>query len=139
MLEFHKQAEEMIRNQGERVTPGRVRVLAALLAEKRAVTHHEIEERVRDDHKLDRVTLYRVLDWLTEKCLAHRVVSKDRVWRFRASADAQTHQHAHFECTRCTGVFCLGDLKAEYDYLLPTGYRSQEIELTVKGICAECP
>ena len=44
MLELHKQAEEMIRARGERATSARVHVLATLLAEQRAVAHHEIEE-----------------------------------------------------------------------------------------------
>ncbi|MDQ3187144.1 MAG: transcriptional repressor [Pseudomonadota bacterium] len=137
-INFQEQAEEMIRRTGDRATSARVRILAILLAEQRAVTHHEIEERLSDDRRLDRVTLYRVLEWLNEKYFVHRVVSDDRVWRFRANADAHAHQHAHFECTRCTTVICLDDLKAKYDGPLPAGYRSQEIELTVKGLCAEC-
>jgi Fur family ferric uptake transcriptional regulator len=138
VIDLQKQAEEMIRRRGERATPGRVRILAVLLSEQRAVTHHEIEERLRDEHRLDRVTLYRVLEWLNEKSFVHRVVSEDRTWRFRANTHENPQQHAHFECLRCTTVVCLGDFKASYDRPLPTGYRSREIELTVKGLCAEC-
>lgn len=135
---LQKQAEETIRNRGERVTSGRVQILAMLLAEQRAVSHHEIEERLQGKHRLDRVTLYRVLEWLNENGYIHRVVGDDRVWRFRANTDINPHRHAHFECTRCTRVICLDDMKAEYDRPLPAGYRSQQIELTVKGLCAEC-
>ena len=138
MLELYKQAEEMIRSRGERATSGRVHILAALLAERRAITHHEIEERVGRTQRLDRVTLYRVLEWLNEKCFAHRMVSADRIWRFRANLDMHPRPHAHFECTRCTTVICLDDMKAEYDRPLPAGYRSQEVDLRVKGLCAEC-
>lgn len=137
-IDFQEQAEEMIRRTGDRATSGRVRILAVLLAEQRAVTHHEIEERLSGGRRLDRVTLYRVLEWLNEKCFVHRVVSDDRVWRFRVNIDSHPHQHAHFKCTRCTTVICLDDLKARYDGPLPAGYRSQEVELTVKGLCAEC-
>ncbi len=35
----------MIRHTGDRITSGRVRVLGILLAEKQAISHHEIEER----------------------------------------------------------------------------------------------
>lgn len=138
MLNLQKQAEEMIRRTGERVTSGRIRILATLLAEQQAITHHEIEERLRDEHRLDRVTLYRVLEWLNEKCFVHKVVSDDRVWRFRVNVDAHPHQHAHFECTRCARITCLDEMKAEYDRPLPAGYQSQEIEFRVKGLCAEC-
>lgn len=137
-ISLQKQAEETIRNRGERVTSGRVQILAMLLAEQRAVSHHEIEERLQGKHRLDRVTLYRVLEWLNENGYVHRVVGDDRVWRFRVNTDINSHQHAHFVCTRCTRVICLDDMKAEYDRPLPAGYRSQQIELTVKGLCAEC-
>ena len=137
MLELHKQAEEMIRSRGERATPGRVHILAALLSEQRAVTHHEIEERLERYQRLDRVTLYRVLEWLNEKCFVHKV-SADRIWRFRANLDTHPHPHAHFECTRCTTIICLEDMKPEYDRPLPAGYRSEEVDLRVKGLCAEC-
>ena len=137
-INFQEQAEAMIRRTGDRATSGRVRILALLLAEHRAVTHHEIEDRLSGEHRLDRVTLYRVLEWLNEKCFVHRLVSDDRVWRFRANVETHPHHHAHFECTRCTKVICLDDLKAKYDGPLPAGYTSHEIELTVKGLCAEC-
>jgi Fur family ferric uptake transcriptional regulator len=137
-VNFQEQAEAMIRRTGDRAPSGKVRILAILLAEHRAVTHHEIEERLSGEHRPDRITRYRVLEWLNEKYFVHRVVSDDRVWRFRANVDAHPHHHAHFECTRCTRVICLDDVKAKYDGPLPAGYRSQEIELTVKGLYAEC-
>jgi Fur family ferric uptake transcriptional regulator len=139
-ISLQKQAEETIRNRGARVTSARVQILAMLLAERRAVSHHEIEERLQlqGKRRLDRVTLYRVLEWLNENGYIHRIVGDDRVWRFRVNADLNPHQHAHFECTSCTRVICLDDIKAEYHRRLPAGYRSQQIELTVKGLCAEC-
>ncbi|SCX53818.1 Fur family transcriptional regulator [Nitrosospira sp. Nsp1] len=138
MFSLQKQAEEMIRRRGERVTPGRVRVFAILLAEQRAVTHQEIEKSLPDKPRLNRVTLYRILEWLDEKCFVHKVVGDDRIWHFRANSQVAHHQHAHFECMRCTRVVCLDDIKAEYDSPLPAGYQSREIELRVKGLCAEC-
>lgn len=133
-----KRAEEMIRGHGERVTAGRVRILAMLLAEQRAIAHHEIEERLGNTHKLNRVTLYRVLDWLNERNFVHRVVSGDRIWRFRANRHSHSQRHAHFECTRCTRTVCLDDITAGYDRTLPPGYRFHGMELTVKGLCDEC-
>ena len=137
-IDFQERAEDLIRETGERATSGRIRVLAMLLAEQRPVSHQEIEERLSGKSKLNRVTLYRILDWLNEKCLVHRVVSDDRIWRFRANNDLRTHRHAHFKCTRCTRVMCLDEMKAEYNRPLPAGYMPLEIELTVKGLCAEC-
>lgn len=135
---FYGQAEEMIRNTGDRITSGRIRVLSILLAEKHAISHHEIEERIDDDFTLNRVTLYRILKWLNRKGLVHKVISGDRKWRFRTNINTGLHKHAHFKCLRCTTVICLNYVKAQYGWPLPPGYQSQEVELTVKGFCAKC-
>lgn len=137
-IDFQEQAEDLILQAGERTTSGRIRILAMLLAEPRPVSHQELDERLHGKNRLNRVTLYRVLEWLNEKCLVHKVVSDDRIWRFRANNNLRPDQHAHFKCTRCTRVMCLDDIKAEYGRPLPAGYRPMEIEVTVKGLCSEC-
>ena len=72
------------------------------------------------------------------------------------------HQHGHFKCTRCAKVFCLnvdGEADLVSDVLLQSasrqstlrqqlqavlqdnlgpGFQSHDIELTIKGWCAEC-
>ncbi|GAA4033256.1 Fur family transcriptional regulator [Actimicrobium antarcticum] len=137
---FFDQAEDCIRRIDARATVARIRVLAVLLAQQSAVTHHQIETTLDQDEKIDRVTLYRALDWLAANGLVHKVVSADRVWLFLFNnKDAEHHQHAHFKCTRCAEVICLNDLGAANNVPpLPNGYRSLEIEMTVKGLCAKC-
>ena len=71
-VNFQEQAEAIIWRTGRLGDFGRVRVLAILLAEHRGVTHHEIEERLSGEHRPDRVTFYRVLEWLNEKYFVHR-------------------------------------------------------------------
>ncbi len=135
---FKTVAEGMIRLCGGRVTAGRLKILTILLAERQAITHREIEQRLLGKLTLDRVTLYRVLEWLANKQLIHKVVSDDRVWRFNANHEVHSHQHAHFKCNSCASVICLDELPNEHDWSLPIGYQFQEIELTVKGLCAKC-
>lgn len=130
-------AEEMIRRHGGRATDSRVRILALLLDEKNAITHREIESRLSPD-QLDRVTLYRVLQWLVDTGLIHKITSDDHVWRYHTNQDAYRHQHAHFKCTKCAKVVCLEDMPSERKPSLPAGYRFQAIELTVKGLCEQC-
>jgi len=136
--QFHHLAENLIRRNGGKVTAGRAGILAILLAEQQAITHREIEQRLPQSLQLDRVTLYRVLEWLAGKELIHKVSSDDRVWRYHANRNVQSHQHAHFKCTGCAQVICLETLPVERNWPLPAGYRFQEIELTVKGLCASC-
>ena len=127
----------MIRSHGGRVTDSRKRILALLLSEKNAITHREIESRFSND-QLDRVTLYRVLQWLVDNGLIHKITSDDHVWRYHANQDAYRHQHAHFKCTKCAKVVCLEDMPSDRKLSLPAGYRFQTIELTVKGLCEHC-
>src|SRR5471030_1512745 len=105
------QAETLIRSTNARVTKTRVKVLDYLLSHNRSQTHHEIQQALSQDSDIDSVTLYRVLEWLTENELVHRIAGADQVWRFSAGAGHQAHEHAHFQCTRCADVTCFNEVK----------------------------
>jgi Fur family transcriptional regulator, ferric uptake regulator len=138
-------AETQLREAAVRITTARIKVLAALLEAQRACSHQDMQDAFAD---MDRVTLYRALDCLTDAGLAHKIAGDDRVFRYSAGAehpaDAPHHQHGHFKCTRCSRVFCL-DTVAEPAVLqealqktLGKGFRSHDIEFTIKGWCADC-
>lgn len=137
-VRLYNTAEGMIRNTGARVTLARVQILAVLLKAGRALTHHEIENLLNQNHVIDRVTVYRVLEWLTRQHLAHKIPGDDRVWRFNVADEEHTGQHAHFKCNCCCRVFCLKDTSSSCAIKLPSGYKAQRLELTVKGLCVEC-
>lgn len=131
-------AEDLIRSTGERATPARVRILSLLLAAPRALTHREIEDGLEAALAIDRVTVYRVLEWLTARHLAHKIAADDRVWRFNAAPSAHDAQHAHFHCTACGEVICLDALSPDITPRLPAGYVPESVEFTIKGLCSEC-
>ena len=137
---LHHRAETLVERTGARVTRQRIEVLAVLLAAPRALTHHEIERRANRSREIDRVTVYRVLEWLTSRNLAHKIAGDDRVWRFNAAGDEgeRSHSHAHFKCNGCGEVICLDEVRAARRIRLPRGYHSQEVDLTVKGLCVDC-
>lgn len=81
--------QSLIAARGARATRTRVQTLGTLLAAHEALTHHEIERRVARSHDVDRVTLYRVLEWLVGQGLAHKIAGEDRVWRYSAAGHAQ--------------------------------------------------
>ncbi len=163
-------AEAQLRNASLRITIARVNVLAALLSARCACSHQDMQDIFTD---MDRVTLYRALDCLTDAGLAHKIAGDDRVFRYSAGTDhveqggsvdaghhATQHQHGHFKCTRCAKVFCLdGDAALTTDTLsesarhqstlrrqlqsalqqtLGKGFQSHDIQLTIKGWCADC-
>jgi Fur family ferric uptake transcriptional regulator len=131
-------ARARLRATGERVTPARLAVFAVLLEGRRALSHHEIERALGAGRPVDRVTLYRVLEWLVAQGLAHRVAGLDRVWHFGlAERDPRgRHEgHAHFQCHGCGKVVCLAEVTTRR-VPVPRGFRSDAVD--VKGLCAEC-
>ena len=137
-------AESQLRDASIRITAARVKVLAALLEAGRAVSHQDMQHTFGN---MDRVTLYRALDCLTDAGLAHKIAGDDRVFRYSAGTDhgaVPHHQHGHFKCTRCARVFCLDSigeatmLESALRKTLGKGFRSHDIEFTIKGWCADC-
>ncbi len=131
-------AERAIRAAGERLTAPRAAVLETLLAARRALTHHEVEAALAPRLAVDRVTVYRVLDWLVAIGLAHRLAGEDRTWRYLASQGDAHAAHAHFMCSRCGRTVCLDGVAVPPRVKTPPGFRPERVEMNVKGLCAGC-
>jgi Fur family ferric uptake transcriptional regulator len=131
--DFDLRARQWLARHGARVTRARCAVLARLFASARPLSHHELELQLAD--VCDRVTLYRVLNWLVDQGMAHRVSAEDRVWRFSVESHAD-HRHAHFHCHGCGMVFCM-DAKARAP-AVPQGFQLENVEMTLRGLCPEC-
>jgi len=128
---------ERIRALGARVTPARVDILRLLEQAERALSHRDVEEVLHEAY--DRVTIYRVLEWLVEQGLAHRVADADRVFRFSpVSAQGAEHaQHAHFRCEACGKVYCLDEVLLSVPHL-PEGFSGHSVEYNISGQCPAC-
>lgn len=129
-------ADALIRAAGLRTTEARVIVLDTLLLAEYALSHQEIDQRLtKQGHSIDRVTLYRVLDWGLHEGLIHKLTGEDRVWRFNAAA---TSDHAHFYCSHCGQIYCLENLAPVVAPNLPAGFKLRHAELTIQGVCPKC-
>lgn len=129
---------ELIAARGGRITRTRLAVLEVLQTGGHSPSHDEIAARLAAagvPH--DRVTLYRTLDWLVERGLAHRIKGPDRAWRFSFSGD-EAQRHAHFHCDRCGHVLCLESVRPDEHFALPDGYRTEHAELVFHGTCPDC-
>jgi Fur family ferric uptake transcriptional regulator len=132
-------AAHLLKQTAGRSTQARTAVLAILLEATAALSHQEVEQLAQQQGlAVDRVTLYRVLDWLVEQQVAHKVMGADRTWRYNALADVNHPQHAHFHCQQCHQVFCLENLQPAVLLSLPTGYQLQHVEINLQGLCPAC-
>ncbi len=132
--------ESAIRATGARVTPARLRVLGLLRQTPTPMSHGEMEDALGRETGpgVDRVTLYRVLDWLVAAGLARKAADARGVFRFTAQEPNGEHaRHVHFRCTRCGGVFCL-DLPAPVAPALPPGFCLSGMSLDLHGSCPAC-
>jgi len=125
-----------IRAAGARATPARIRVLELLSSAPVPLSHHDIESAL-GNASLDRVTLYRVLDWLVASGLAVKRADERRVWRFTLAGGGQHHSHVHFRCDRCGRVYCL-DAPAPRPPAMPAGFTLSRLEFDLSGNCADC-
>lgn len=132
--------ESMIRATGARVTYARVQVLSVLLAAKLPLSHSDIETELANCAaiKIDRVTLYRVLDWLVEAGLAHKAANTRGLLAFSLiQPDNEHEQHMHFRCNDCDDVICL-DIPKPQVPALPRGFKIAHIDLEISGKCPAC-
>lgn len=125
-----------IRSCGARATPARIRVLQLLRSTPGALSHTQIEQALGES-ALDRVTLYRVLDWLVESGLAHKNADANRVFRFSAAAESEHAKHIHFRCDSCGKVFCL-DQPPPALPAMPDGFSLLRADFDLHGCCAGC-
>jgi Fur family ferric uptake transcriptional regulator len=136
--DLQAKATALIRNTKAHVTQPRIRVLAILLAARRDLSHDEIMALVPPGEAVDRVTVYRVLDWLTVQGLARRSIADDRVFRFAAAAPGQARAaRADFKCNQCGRVRRVRSAGAP-QIRLPQGFRSHYVETLIVGTCPDC-
>ncbi len=131
-------AEQLITDAGLKPTKARVAVLNSFHLANNAMSHPEILEQLASHNGFDRVTIYRVLDWLTEHNLIHKISGENRAWKFQLSKQAGAHQHAHLQCTVCGKITCIHELEPHFPKPLLEKYRVESIDINIKGQCPDC-
>ena len=129
-------------------------VLGWLLAHPdTSYTHAQLQTALvsSTEMALDRVTLYRLIDRLTQVGLLLCRVDASRVRRYQAMPTS-VHTIAHFECQSChrdsplngalSGVLQANDLERAAQTALAAlkalGYQDMRMDFAVRGVCVDC-
>lgn len=132
-------AAQEIKDKGLKVTHARVKVFDTLQPEGLALSHMELEPLLG---KIDRITLYRILNDFEEVGLVHKVIDMDGVTRFAiCRQNCTTHHHndnhIHFNCTVCHKMYCLDNVSLP-GIVLPEGFRATGQSTIIYGSCTMC-
>lgn len=137
---------------GLRRTAAARQVLGWLLAHPdTSYTHAQLQAALAHDvdAAMDRVTLYRLIDRLTQVGLLLCRVDSQRVRRYQAMPTS-VHAIPHFECQSCHRDRPLADALQANAHDLETaaqtalqalkalGYQGMSMDLAVRGVCVDC-
>lgn len=129
---------DALRARGQRVTPQRLVIAAAV----RALGHHATAEEIFTEvgGRLPGVslpTVYATLELLEEMGLVRRVATD----RGTSVYDPRTDQHHHLVCRGC-GAIADVDGAVDHDALLRAargaGFAPDEAQVVIRGRCATC-
>ncbi len=137
-VDINKDAKQMIEQAGLRPTDSRLAVLNVLIAAKTALSHAEVIEKLSTAYPFDRVTIYRVLDWLSEAHMIHRIPSDDRALKFKLSQSHSSHQHAHLQCIQCHKIICLDEIQPHLSRKITAELQVESVDMIIKGRCPAC-
>ena len=125
---------ERLATSGLRFTPQRQQVYEVLQAKRDHPTAEEVFLRAKQQMPdISMATVYNCLDTLV-KCGLVKQVNVDRgATRFCPNM----HDHCHFHCDTCGGIFDV-DLSRDPVIPLPEGFRPSHFELSIRGSCPAC-
>lgn len=105
-----------------------------------ALSHSDIEAKAVIE--FDRVTLYRILAGFEQQGVIHKIVGHDGKARYatcKNKCETKVHHHdnhLHFGCNDCGKMFCFD--KKTIDIKMPKGFKAQQFNYTVFGLCPTC-
>ncbi|MBO5612051.1 MAG: transcriptional repressor [Prevotella sp.] len=137
-MTFELSDEQTLIDGGIRVTAVRLLVLRTIKQNlKNAFGINDLEQLLPT---VDRSTLFRTLNVLTEGGLLHEIDDGTGAQKYCICHCEDHHHHrghVHLTCTECHQTFCLRNVEIPA-VPLPTGFTVLHAEYVVKGLCTEC-
>lgn len=131
----------MLDGMGLDATPNRLRVLEVIGSSPSPLGAQEILKTVSRTADIHRVTVYRILDLLTEKGLVSRLSGLGRGLVYGLAPNENHPLHPHFQCRSCGALQCMQPASLNMDIREVQRSFAGEItglDIRVSGICGNC-
>ena len=122
-------------------TPNRLKVLQAVGRSDAPASAREIFAALRRTSRINRVTVYRILDLLVASGLVERLSGGGRSFFYGLAPSEQHPPHAHFYCRNCGRLACLSPECLPLEKVAPRGKlpgRIEGLQIRVDGVCRDC-
>jgi Fur family ferric uptake transcriptional regulator len=130
-------AAEILKNKGLKKTAQRIMLVNLLQNKGISLTENEIKSEMGSLY--DRITFYRTVQTLLDANIIHRITVDNITVKYALNHSDREHSenHVHFFCKQCHSVTCLENV-AIPEYHIPKGYKYEECEVLIKGVCEKC-
>ena len=126
---------ERLATSGLRLTPQREHVYNVLIEERDHPTAEQVFLRAKKDMPdISMATVYNCLDALVTSGLVKQVNLDRGATRFCPNM----HEHCHFYCESCGGVYDIDLTRARPEIPMPRGFKATQLELSIRGLCPDC-
>lgn len=132
--------EEILKKNQLSITESRKKILELFYKSKGALAHADIEKQTGTN--FDRVTVYRTLLTFVEKGIIHTIPTTDNSVLYALCKNDCTEghhhdNHVHFICDLCNTTYCLDNVNVP-KLNLPKGFKDEQVNMIVSGVCASC-
>jgi Fur family peroxide stress response transcriptional regulator len=126
---------ERLATGGFRFTPQRERVYSVVLQERDHPTAEQVFMRAKKAMPdISMATVYNCLDALVHCGLVKQVNMDRGASRFCPNM----HEHCHFYCDQCAGVYDIDLTRQKPEMPMPRGFKATHYELSIRGLCPDC-
>ena len=122
-------------------TGNRLKVLEVIGSNNSPLNTREIFQTLIRNHKINRVTVYRILDLLVAKGLVEKLSGGGRSFYYGLAPNDHHRRHPHFFCKTCGSMECLNPESLSLDVApLQRTYPGviENVEIRVDGVCKNC-
>ena len=137
----HCNYRELLTSAGLEITDNRLRVMEVVGGNNYPLPAADIYAILKRSSRINRVTVYRILDLLVEQELVDRISTGGRSFYYGMAPNEHHRPHAHFYCKRCGRMDCLSpeSLNIETEALRKTfPGQSDKVEVRGDGVCRSC-